>query len=343
MTDNSAMALARSSKFCSEQSRLGGEPLVGTGVHPRANILIAWPRPQWTFSPRIASGMPEPLQMAAQAAFKRGWRVNLIDRQSARSAERHQIFLFPSQQQLFVTTEELVDVLNALLDPSATAEQIQAQLHNVIEEPIKPIRHRVILCCTHAKHDRCCAKFGYATYKALDAANNDRLIAEQSSFDIWESSHLGGCRLAAAVLIFPEMNKYGRLNPDQAADFLQTESAGRIYFPSYRGRSDLDTAAQAAELAGREHWQVSEAGVNINVEALPIEPSLYVGDKVAKPEPAALDVDYREYQLTQAHAGHPPLRVRCHKEIFTGYGSCEDLLDENTAPNQRVAWVCEVV
>lgn len=330
------------SKFCSEQSRLGGEPLAGTGAHASANILIAWPRPQWAFSPRIASGMPEPLQMAIQAALKRGWRINLIDRQSARSADHHQILLFPSQQKLFATAEELVNVLNALLDPSATAEQIQAQLSGVIGDTITPISHQVILCCTHAKHDRCCAKFGYATYKALDAANNDRLAAGLPHFDIWESSHLGGCRLASTVVVLPEVHKYGRLNPDQAAEFLQAESAGQIYLPSYRGRFDLDTAAQAAELVGREHWRVNEADANIHVEALPVSSSL-VEEIATESEQAERYPEYREYRLTQTHAEHAPLQVRCYKKVFTGYGSCEDLLDDDTPPNQRVAWICEVV
>lgn len=75
------------------------------------------------------------------------------------------------------------------------------------------MRRSLVLCCTHGRHDRCCAKFGFAAYKALVAAAERRW---RDRFSVWEVTHLGGCRLAASVMLFPEMRKYGRLAPADA-------------------------------------------------------------------------------------------------------------------------------
>ncbi|MBU2955868.1 sucrase ferredoxin [Marinobacter sp. F3R08] len=101
--------------------------------------------------------------------------------------------------------------------------------------------------CTHGKKDKCCAKFGYRSYKAQGNA------AQQHAhpFDVWESSHLGGCRLAASVMVFPALRKHCRLTADDVPHLLQAESEDRPYRPCYRGDSTLTPAVNRCDRSTR--------------------------------------------------------------------------------------------
>ncbi len=75
----------------------------------------------------------------------------------------------------------------------------------------------------------------------------------QLPFEIWESSHLGGCRLAASIIVLPKIRKYGRITPEQALPFLQAEAKGQRFLPGYRGDSSLTPAQQCSQLAALQH------------------------------------------------------------------------------------------
>ncbi|MEM7709695.1 MAG: sucrase ferredoxin [Pseudomonadota bacterium] len=98
----------------------------------------------------------------------------------------------------------------------------------------------VMLACTHGKKDRCCAKFGFAAYSELARR------AGPDGPEVWESTHLGGCRLSGSALSFPAMRKYGRIEPGGVADLLADEAADRPWLPGWRGASHLPAAGQAA-------------------------------------------------------------------------------------------------
>ncbi|WP_244469493.1 sucrase ferredoxin [Agrobacterium tumefaciens] len=100
-----------------------------------------------------------------------------------------------------------------------------------------------IVCCTDGKQDPCCARYGFATWKAL------RQAADPNRFRVLQSTHLGGCRFAASLVVLPQRARYSRLEPFQVGDFLNCLEQGIPYLPAYRGNPSYDAPAQTAEIA----------------------------------------------------------------------------------------------
>lgn len=101
----------------------------------------------------------------------------------------------------------------------------------------------LVLVCTHGRRDACCARLGVPVYDAL----RDHLPAEQ----LWQSSHQGGHRHAANVLVLPAGVQLGRVEPGEAARVAAAILSGRIPLDRYRGRSLYEPLAQAADAAVR--------------------------------------------------------------------------------------------
>lgn len=96
----------------------------------------------------------------------------------------------------------------------------------------------LLLVCTHGRRDRCCARHGLAVYESLAA-----LAGEVA----WQSSHVGGHRFAANVLVFPQGVVYGRVSPDTAAAIYRATLAGELVLEYYRARVAYPPPAQAAD------------------------------------------------------------------------------------------------
>lgn len=221
--------------FCAQISRDVAEPLPGTGGHPGANLLLSWPSGRWSKTFNQAKDMTTDEVDAIAALAEAGRRLNLIDRKT-QSSTTHRAYLMPELRAFDVPRSELIGFLTALrAGQSLTAWEGSA------------VPDSVVLCCTHGKKDRCCAKFGNASYKALTAAAEMR----QETIEIWQSTHLGGCRLATSILVFPQARKYGRVDADLADAFLDAEIQDRPFLPCYRGDRLLTPAQQVAEVAIR--------------------------------------------------------------------------------------------
>jgi hypothetical protein len=76
---------------------------------------------------------------------------------------------------------------------------------------------------------------------------------------VWETSHVGGDRFAANVLVLPSGLLYGRVPADAAADLADAADAGRVVLAWLRGRVGLAPAAQAA--AAFAHAELGLAAV----------------------------------------------------------------------------------
>ncbi|KAA9008136.1 sucrase ferredoxin [Histidinibacterium aquaticum] len=230
-------------RFCTEGSLAAGERLAGWGAHPEKVLLVRWPKSKWRFSARVAENMPPEVEAAVTRAAEAGWRVNLIDRKGE-TPGRHRVHVGPGARSTEVATGDLAAVIDAVVrgGPALT------------RAGLRPESRMQILCCTHGKHDRCCAKWGFPLYKTLDRETRATGLAEA-----WEVTHIGGCRLSAGVLVLPSRRKYGRMRPEDVPAFLAAEAAGRPYLPCYRGAADLAPAAQAAEVAGLRH--LAAAGI----------------------------------------------------------------------------------
>lgn len=112
-------------------------------------------------------------------------------------------------------------------------------------EPWERWDERITLVCTNGRHDACCASQGRPVVRAL--RTTDR------SDTVWESSHVGGDRFAANVVVLPDGLYFGRCEPDAAAGLLDRLAAGRVDLDRFRGRATRDVDAQAAEYFVRSH------------------------------------------------------------------------------------------
>lgn len=101
----------------------------------------------------------------------------------------------------------------------------------------------VFLVCCHGRRDPCCARLGTPVFDALRARLPER--------SVWQSSHLGGHRFAANVLVLPAGILLGRVRPEDAERLVADVAAGHIPLDLYRGRTLHPPEAQAADAAVR--------------------------------------------------------------------------------------------
>lgn len=101
----------------------------------------------------------------------------------------------------------------------------------------------VALVCTHGSRDACCAVRGRPVAAAL---------AGTAGLDVWESTHLGGCRFAGNAVLLPTGDTLGGLDAASAVAAVAAWRAGRLDPRHHRGRVGRPVAVQAAEsLAAR--------------------------------------------------------------------------------------------
>lgn len=301
--------MSATKRFCARESLSLGDLLAGSAAHAERNLLLSWPRAKWRRSLRQASDMSNEVTARLDAIAEAGRRVNLIHRRDQPS-ERHCLYLMPENRRYELTREELPVFLAAL-------QRKESLAHWQVTSPAGPL----LLCCTHGKKDKCCAKFGYAAYKALDSA-----VAKHAlPFDVWESTHLGGCRLAASAVVFPALRKYGRIGDEDVLPLLESEMAGRPYLPCYRGDPRLSPIQQCAQVAALE-W-LAARGLHGDVSV--VESS---GEESSQ---WRLDVDWRSTNATGR------LAVSCEPRMLRRYDTCADLAAGPPAASQ--VWVATQV
>lgn len=106
------------------------------------------------------------------------------------------------------------------------------------------------LVCAHSKHDACCAIRGRPVAAAFEQERPGR---------VWESSHLGGDRFAANVLVLPGGWMYGRVLPFAAPEFIAAVETGEVVPALLRGRIGHPQAVQAAVVFAFEQLALRRA------------------------------------------------------------------------------------
>lgn len=283
--------------FCREHSIEHGEPLPGTGNMAQRTILVRWPRGKWRV-PRFESvDMGPELSEAIRLAMKAGIHVALVDRVGDADA-------IPQLQAEGIAADfETEAALASAISRYTAGEPLTGR-----SEPRK-----IVLCCTDSRRDACCARFGFATYKALVAA------ADPAEFQILQATHVGGCRFAASLVILPDRRRYGRVAPEEASRFLETIGQGDIYLTAYRGRAGLPQAAQVAEHAAMV-WAQQHG----------FTPRVDLGD-TDWPDEVAGGEELTATVLADTH----PVSVHLRAEIMPVYGRCEGIGEKSPDPTPR--------
>lgn len=220
---------------CSDRSLERGDPIAGTGGFGARWFLVeidgAWGRHAF-FESRLD---PEIGHALVRRAESLGIRPVAIRRFGRRADERRERRTWrwaladarPGRESVrWGTVDDPADLLELDLDGTAGT---------LSDRP-------VLLVCTHARHDQCCAVRGRPVAEALDAAWPE---------ETWESSHLGGDRFAATMIILPEGLYYGRVPAEDAPQIVETYRHGELVEEFYRGRSSLSNVVQAAQSYAR--------------------------------------------------------------------------------------------
>ncbi len=124
----------------------------------------------------------------------------------------------------------------------------------------KPMNDPLLLVCTNAKRDVCCAMKGRPVAAALTKLPRNTEL-------VWETSHLGGHRFAATAVQLPHGWVHGRLDGVSAASVLDGARLDQPVVPiaTARGRSSLSSAEQAADIAARQF------GVTAGIDSTRVE------------------------------------------------------------------------
>jgi hypothetical protein len=218
---------------CALRAQLRGDPMLGTAFPAARLLLVEQPGP-WGLrglrDSRFPAEAAEALESKAEAA---GVRVQAI-RRPGRTPRGE-----PRRWALVDTRDDHESLhWGTYRDPAELIDlPFDAAPGEADDEPL-------YLVCAHGKHDTCCALRGRPVAAAL---------AELRPGRVWESSHVGGDRFAANVLVLPVGLLYGRVLPFAAEEFVAAAEAGEVVGALLRGRVGLPAAAQAALAFAHEH------------------------------------------------------------------------------------------
>ena len=82
--------------------------------------------------------------------------------------------------------------------------------------------------CTNGRHDPCCAAHGTPVYHEL--------AAQAGAERVWQTTHIGGHRMAATLIAFPAGIVYGHVDPPDVEALVTNQRAGYLLPHKYRGR-----------------------------------------------------------------------------------------------------------
>ena len=242
---------------CMDLARARAEPLAGTAPVATGWLLIEQPGP-WGRDALAASGLDPAIgARIAAATADLPVRVQLLRRPS--SGAPSDDALPPPATPASASRGRRVLLVHAGPEPWAEALDItsDAELADLPVERLAgsgapglgaPVTGPVWLVCAHSKRDRCCASAGRPVAAAL---------ADQHAGAVWESSHLGGHRFAANLVVLPEGLVYGGLDPNSATSVAARHLDGEVAHVHLRGRSHLTRPEQAAEAFVRRELGVT--------------------------------------------------------------------------------------
>ncbi|MGY1713876.1 sucrase ferredoxin [Geodermatophilus sp. SYSU D01106] len=216
---------------CSVTALARGDSPVATAGPAQRWLLVEQPGP-WGRDALTASRFDAAVApQLARRARAEGVRVLLVRRPGERAAGPGRRWAYadgrPGHEGLWWSEREAdADLLEAPWDGSA-GERAERPLY---------------LVCTHGQHDACCALRGRPLARSMPVPD---------ALDVWECSHLGGCRFATNVLVLPHGFAYAQV-PGDGADVVGAHARGEVALPFLRGRAGMPLPVQAAQHFARE-------------------------------------------------------------------------------------------
>ncbi|MGV0343302.1 sucrase ferredoxin [Corynebacterium lehmanniae] len=212
------------------------EPLPGTAKPGSVYVLFEWPE-AWPRDVMGDAALGEELTAKLAPMLEAHDATLLLIRHPTREGRNisdHHLYLVFADEA--VTEVKHVDSPDELLELDLSGPG-----RNGAERRERPL----LLICTHAKRDRCCAAKGRPLLNELHA----RHPFGPGNDVVWETSHIKGHRFAPTMLLLPWAYSFGRMNIEAADAMLADASEGLYFVPGNRGRGTLGPAEQVAELA----------------------------------------------------------------------------------------------
>lgn len=212
------------------------EPLPGTAKPGATYVIFEWPDP-WPRDVISNAALGEEITPKISKHLDEYDASLLLIRhptREGRNIEDHHLYLVFADEGI---TEVLhvdgpEDILN--LDLSGPGKNGGVRR----ERPL-------LLICTHAKRDVCCAVKGRPLVNAL----HERYPFGPGNDVVWEVSHIKGHRFAATMMLMPWAYSFGRMNVEATDAMLTAAKRGDYFVPGNRGRGTLTPVEQVAEVA----------------------------------------------------------------------------------------------
>jgi hypothetical protein len=234
-----SLIAARPTTRCAATALALGEDLRGSAPRADGWLLVEHPGP-WGPAGFADSGFPEAVvtEVVARTAAA-GVRVQLV----RRHAVRHDA---PCTRVVLGSSRPGASWLRSfeVADASGLSEvPIEAVTTGRAPTAGRPVAGDVWLVCTHGRRDACCAEYGRVVAARL---------AAMPGVDVYETTHTGGHRFAANVVVLPDGLVYGRVTDEVLEPLLSTHASRRVLLHHVRGRACLDEWGQVAEAVTRE-------------------------------------------------------------------------------------------
>jgi hypothetical protein len=197
----------------------------------RAWLLIEHPGP-WPHEAADAA-LPAPLRALVSSAVALGIRVQMIRRPGRRQVgDVRRVFAgWTAGREPWLRLGSSLDLTER--DLKELGGGIVPSFGSSAVEP-------VFLVCTHGRRSVCCARFGGPLAQALAARHPGQ---------VWESTHVGGHRFAANLVILPHGLYYGPVGLDAATAAIAAYQRGAVAPGRYRGRAGQPKPVQETEHA----------------------------------------------------------------------------------------------
>ncbi len=233
---------------CAPLAQERDDPMIGTALPTARLILVEQPGPwgpRGLLDDRDEARAAHEIDVLAAAAGLRLQAVRHPGRH-ARAEDRRLVAVVDTVSRTTYRWEVggLSDVLQQLEaarrdDPADTRTALLDRAPDLVHDT-----DPLYLVCTHGRHDACCALRGRPLVDALHALRPER---------VWETTHVGGDRFAANVVVAPTGEFYGRVLPGDAADLVQHTERDEVLPRLMRGRMGLAPVVQAALVVAHDH------------------------------------------------------------------------------------------
>jgi hypothetical protein len=243
MTTDALQETAQRSPFRCEHGAAchdGTEPAAGTAPETARSWLLIEHDGPWPEEVPDAA-LPSALAEIVARAGDLGVRVQLI-RRPGRRRSRTSVKPGRSSAPVAVFAGWTVGSSPWLRRGDSTAVGgLSAELDGLPDGQIpsfgSPVTAPLYLVCAHGRRDVCCARLGGPLARSLAATHPGQ---------VWETTHVGGHRFAANLVILPHGLYYGPVAGVSATAAIDAYRRGEIAPARYRGRAGESHEQQAA-------------------------------------------------------------------------------------------------